>query len=244
MLEVEDIDVYYGRVQALRSLSFKVGEGEMVALLGANGAGKTTTLRAVSGLVPYAAGSVRVGGREVGSVAPAHVVRLGVAQLPQGRELFGELTVRENLRLGHWSRRTERDRLDERVERVFELFPRLRERATQHAATMSGGEQQMLAVGRALMSEPRLLLVDEASMGLAPMVVAQLFEAIEAVNRAGTAVLVVEQFVHLALRHTQRAYVLAKGEVVLEGRSADLLGSPELMAAYLGAEVSPTSSTS
>lgn len=234
MLELEGVDVYYGRVQALRGLSLRVDEGEMVALLGANGAGKTTTLRAVSGLVGYAAGSIRVGGREVSSVAPAQVVTLGVAQLPQGRELFGELTVLENLRLGHWSRRRERGRLEERVERVFDLFPRLRERAAQHAATMSGGEQQMLAVGRALMSEPRLLLVDEASMGLAPLIVTQLFEAIAEVNRAGTAVLVVEQFVHLALQHTARAYVLAKGEVVIEGPSENLRHSPEVLAAYLG----------
>jgi branched-chain amino acid transport system ATP-binding protein len=234
MLEIEGIDVYYGRVQALRGLSLRVEEGEMVALLGANGAGKTTTLRAVSALVPYATGSIRVGGREVSSVAPSKVVSLGVAQLPQGRELFGELTVLENLRLGHWSRRAEKARLDERVERVFEMFPRLRERASQQAATMSGGEQQMLAVGRALMSEPRLLLVDEASMGLAPMVVAQLFEAVKEVNRAGAAVLVVEQFVHLALEHTSRAYVLAKGEVVVEGPSHRLLRSPEVLAAYLG----------
>jgi branched-chain amino acid transport system ATP-binding protein len=234
MLAVDGIDVYYGRVQALRTLSLRVEEGEMVALLGANGAGKTTTLRAVSGLVPYATGSIKVGGRDVGSVPASQVVTLGVAQLPQGRELFGELTVLENLRLGHWSRRKERARLEERIERVFELFPRLRERSSQHAATMSGGEQQMLAVGRALMSQPRLLLVDEASMGLAPLIVGQLFEAIEEVNRAGTAVLVVEQFVHLALQHTSRAYVLAKGEVVLEGDSARLLDSPDVMAAYLG----------
>lgn len=234
MLEVSGIDVSYGRVQALRTLSLRVEEGEMVALLGSNGAGKTTTLRAVSGLVPYSAGSIKVGGREVSSVPPSQVVTLGVAQLPQGRELFGELTVVENLRLGHWSRRRERARLDERMEQVFELFPRLRERATQHAATMSGGEQQMLAVGRALMSQPRLLLVDEASMGLAPLVVGQLFEAIKEVNRAGTAVLLVEQFVHLALQHTSRAYVLAKGEVVVEGESLQLLDSPEVMAAYLG----------
>jgi branched-chain amino acid transport system ATP-binding protein len=234
MLEIDGIDVSYGRVQALRRLSLRVDEGEMVALLGANGAGKTTTLRAVSGLVPYTAGSIRVGGREVSSVSPAQVVTLGVAQLPQGRELFGELTVLENLRLGHWSRRQEKARLEARIERVFDLFPRLRERAAQQAATMSGGEQQMLAVGRALMSQPRLLLVDEASMGLAPLIVTQLFEAIEEVNRAGTAVLVVEQFVHLALQHTARAYVLAKGEVAVEGPSAELLHSPEVLAAYLG----------
>ncbi len=234
MLEVNGIDVYYGQVQALRELSLRVEEGEKVALLGANGAGKTTTLRAVSGLIPYARGSIRVAGHEVRDVSPAKVIGLGVAHLPQGRELFGELTVLENLRLGHWSRRRERAKLEDRVERVFDLFPKLRERATQAAVTMSGGEQQMLAVARSLMSEPQVLLVDEASMGLAPLIVTQLFEAIEEVNRQGTAVLIVEQFVHLALHHSHRAYVLAKGEVVLEGDSADLVDSPELMAAYLG----------
>jgi len=234
MLEVSNIDAYYGPVQALRGLSLHVGEGEMVALLGANGAGKTTTLRAISGLLPYSSGSITVAGREVSGVAPPHVVRLGVSHLPQGRELFAELTVVENLRLGHWSRRRERDRLDERLERVFTLFPRLAERSAQLAGTMSGGEQQMLAVGRALMSDPKVLLVDEASMGLAPLVVEQLFESIRRVNEAGTAVLLVEQFVKLALRYTSRAYVLGKGRVVAEGDSKDLLGSPDLMEAYLG----------
>ena len=234
MLDVNGIDVYYGPVQALRDLSLTVGEGEMVALLGANGAGKTTTLRAVSGLLAPARGSIRVGGTDVAKLPAQKVVRLGVAHVPEGRELFAELTVLENLRLGHWSRRRERGRLSERIERVFELFPRLRERADQLAGTMSGGEQQMLVAGRALMSQPRLLLVDELSMGLAPIVVEQLFEALKAVNREGTAVLLVEQFVHLALQNTQRAYVLAKGEVAVEGPSSELLASPEVMAAYLG----------
>jgi branched-chain amino acid transport system ATP-binding protein len=234
MLEIRGIDVFYGPVQALRDLSLSVGEGEMVALLGANGAGKTTTLRAVSGLLAPARGTIRVGGDDVAGVPAQKVVRLGVAHVPEGRELFAELTVLENLRLGHWSRRRERARLAERVERVFELFPRLRERADQLAGTMSGGEQQMLVAGRALMSQPRLLLVDELSMGLAPIVVEQLFEAIKQVNREGTAVLLVEQFVHLALQNTQRAYVLAKGEVAVEGPSSELLASPEVMAAYLG----------
>ncbi|HEV2755942.1 MAG TPA: ABC transporter ATP-binding protein [Actinomycetota bacterium] len=234
MLEVKGIDVFYGPVQALRDLSLHVGEGEMVALLGANGAGKTTTLRAISGLLAPRRGSIRVGGADAAGLPAQKVVRMGVAHVPEGRELFAELTVLENLRLGHWSRRKERAKLDERVEHVFELFPRLRERATQLAGTMSGGEQQMLVAGRALMSQPRLLLVDELSMGLAPIVVEQLFEAIKQVNRAGTAVLLVEQFVHLALQNTQRAYVLAKGEVAVEGRSSELLASPEVMAAYLG----------
>jgi branched-chain amino acid transport system ATP-binding protein len=245
MLEIKGIDVFYGPVQALRDLSLEVGEGEMVALLGANGAGKTTTLRAVSGLLAPRRGSIRVGGVDAAGLPAQKVVRMGVAHVPEGRELFAELTVLENLRLGHWSRRKERAKLDERVEHVFELFPRLRERATQLAGTMSGGEQQMLVAGRAMMSQPRLLLVDELSMGLAPIVVEQLFEAIKQVNRAGTAVLLVEQFVHLALRNTQRAYVLAKGEVAVEGRSSELLASPEVMAAYLGeASGTPAAPTS
>ena len=241
MLDIQDIDVFYGPVQALRGVTMHVEEGEMVALLGANGAGKTTTLRAISGLLAPSKGSIRIAGGEAGGLPAQKVVRLGVAHLPEGRELFSELTVTENLRLGHWSQRKESgSRLDERMERMFELFPRLRERAGQAAGTMSGGEQQMLAVARALMSRPRLLLVDELSLGLAPIVVSQLFDAIAEVNREGTAVLLVEQFVHLALQHTARAYVLAKGEVAIQGRSDELLASPELMAAYLGEAVPPS----
>jgi branched-chain amino acid transport system ATP-binding protein len=238
-LAVDSIDVFYGQIQALRSLSLHIDDGEMVALLGVNGAGKTTTLRAISGLLAPRAGSVRLNGDEIAGHSAQKVVRLGVAHMPEGRELFPELTVTENLQLGHWINRKDRKDEAERVEEMFELFPRLRERATQAAGTMSGGEQQMLTVARALMSRPSLLLVDELSLGLAPIVVQQLFEALDVVNKAGCAVLLVEQFVHLALRHTQRAYVLAKGEVAIEGKSADLLASPELMAAYLG-EVAET----
>ena len=234
MLVVDNIDVFYGPVQALRGLSLTVGDGEMVALLGSNGAGKTTTLRAVSGLLPYKTGSITIGGVEVSSLAPHRVVTAGVAHLAQGRELFAELTVTENLRLGHWSRRRHRGDFDERAGQVFDLFPRLKERAHQAAGTMSGGEQQMLAVGRALMSNPKLLLVDEASMGLAPNLVEQLFDALAAVNAAGTSVLVVEQFIGMALRYTQRAYVLAKGTVAIEGMSAELATSEEVVGAYLG----------
>lgn len=239
MLEVDGIDVFYGPVQALRGVGLRVEEGEMVSLLGANGAGKTTTLRAISGLLSPTRGTVRIDGQDI-SQMPAHrIVRLGMAHLPEGRELFPELTVLENLRLGHWSLRKASKAFEERLERILAMFPRLRERATQQAATMSGGEQQMLAVGRALMSNPRLLLVDELSLGLAPIVVTQLFEAIAEVNREGTAVLLVEQFVHLALRNTSRAYVLAKGSVAATGASRDLLASPQLMAAYLGDASTP-----
>jgi branched-chain amino acid transport system ATP-binding protein len=243
MLEIEGLDVYYGPVQALRGVNLTVGEGEIVALLGANGAGKTTTLRTISGLLSPARGAVRLEGRDIAGM-PAHkVIGLGVAHLPEGRELFPELTVLENLRLGHWSRREEASALDERLDRMFTMFPRLRERIGQQAATLSGGEQQMLAVARALMSQPRLLLVDELSLGLAPIIVTQLFDAIVEVNRQGTAILLVEQFVHLALQRAARAYVLAKGSVVSEGDSRDLLASPELLAAYLG-EATPSSAPS
>ena len=234
MLEVDGIDVAYGPVQALRNVSLTVGAGEMVALLGSNGAGKTTTLKTISGLLSPRRGAIRVDGRDISDMPAHRVVRLGVSLLPEGRELFGELTVAENLRLGHWPRRRERGRVDERIEYMFSLFPRLAERRDQQARTMSGGVQQMLAAARALMTSPELLLVDELSMGLAPMVVDQLFAALAEVNRDGTAILLVEQFVHLALRHTARAYVLAKGEIVVEGPSEELLTSPEVMAAYLG----------
>ena len=235
MLHIDDIDVFYGPVQALRGVSLRVEEGEMVALLGSNGAGKTTTLRAASGMRTPHRGRITIDGHDATGLAPYEVVGLGVAHMPQGRELFAELTVLENLRLGHWSRRNEKSQLDERVERVFELFPRLRERSRQHAGTLSGGEQQMLTVSRALMSEPKVLLVDEASLGLAPIIVEQLYEVIAEVNRRdGTAVLLVDQFVHLALRYTERAYVLEKGEVILEGESDELAQSPDLLAAYLG----------
>jgi branched-chain amino acid transport system ATP-binding protein len=237
MLEVVGIDVFYGPVQALRGLSLRVGNGEMVALLGANGAGKTTTLRAISGLLAPASGSIVVDGTDIGRMPAQKVVRLGVAHLPEGRELFPELNVVENLKLGHWTHRKDRPAEVEQLDRMMSLFPRLGERASQAAGTLSGGEQQMLAVARALMSTPRLLLVDELSLGLAPIVVQQLFEALDRVNREGTAVLLVEQFVHLALKHSRRAYVLAKGEVAVEGASAELLAAPELMAAYLGETV-------
>ena len=234
MLELEAIDVHYGPVQALFGVSLHVEAGEMVALLGANGAGKTTTLRTISGLLAPSQGSVRIDGRDVGGLPAQKVVRLGVAHLPEGRELFAELTVLENLRLGYWSRRKDHAGFKDKLEHVFDLLPRLKERIGQASGTLSGGEQQMLAVARALMISPRLLLVDELSLGLAPIVVGALFDALAEVNRQGTAILLVEQFVHLALQHTSRAYVLGKGEVVIEGASSELLASPELMAAYLG----------
>ena len=237
MLEIDGIDVFYGPVQALRDVSLIVGDGEMVALLGANGAGKTTTLRAISGLLAPRNGTIRLDGKEISGLDAHKVVRLGVAHMPEGRELFSELTVTENLRLGHWSQRKGERSLDDQMDRMFELFPRLRERADQQAGTMSGGEQQMLVVARALMSDPSYLLVDELSLGLAPIIVDQLYEAFAEVNRAGTAVLLVEQFVHMALKNTSRAYVLTKGEVTMTGASEEFLASPDLMNAYLGVQV-------
>lgn len=234
LLEVTGIDVFYGAVQALRAVSLEVGEGEMVALLGANGAGKTTTLRTISGLVAPKGGTITFAGKRIDGLRAHRAVRLGVAHLPEGRDLFPSLSVEDNLRYGHWVRRRDRADYRQRLDDVMEHFPRLRERRKQAAGTLSGGEQQMLGVARALMSGPKLLLVDELSLGLAPMIVRQLFEILEQVNRTGTSVLLVEQFVHMALAHTHRAYVLAKGELVLSGRSPDLVDDPDLVASYLG----------
>jgi branched-chain amino acid transport system ATP-binding protein len=233
MLTVDAIDVFYGPIQALRGVSLRVEDGEMVALCGANGAGKTTTLRTISGMLSPTAGEIRFDDARIGGAKPWEVVEGGIAHLPEGRELFRDLSVADNLRLGHWTRRrggSFRSRMDQ----VMDHFPILRERSGQAAGTLSGGEQQMLGVARALMSQPKLLVVDELSLGLAPKIVAQLFEILEEVNREGTGVLLVEQFVHMALEHTHRAYVLVKGEVALEGPSRELLADPQLMAAYLG----------
>jgi branched-chain amino acid transport system ATP-binding protein len=236
LLEVDDIHVAYGPVVALRGLSLQVDAGERIALLGTNGAGKTTTLRAISGMLAPKEGQIRLDGQRIDGL-PAHkVVGHGVAHGPEGRELFPTLTVEENLRYGAWPRHKDRGHFKRERDRVYELFPRLKERRRQAAGTLSGGEQQMLVVGRALMSSPRLLMVDELSLGLAPQIVSQLFDIIEAVNETGTAVIIVEQFVGMALTHTDRAYVLSKGRIVLEGASRELRDSPELLGSYLGEE--------
>jgi branched-chain amino acid transport system ATP-binding protein len=235
LLEVRGLDAHYGHIQALRAVSLDVDAGEMVALVGANGAGKTTLLRAVSGLLSPSNGTISLNGDRIDGL-PAHaVVRRGVAHLPEGRELFGGLTVLENLQLGGWIRGGDRTGTAASLDEALELFPRLRERASQNASTLSGGEQQMLGVARALMSDPRLLIIDELSLGLAPLIVNQLFDILREVNQRGTAVLIVEQFVHMALGNTNRAYVLSKGEVVMSGPSADLLADPHLVETYLGA---------
>lgn len=234
LLEVTGIEVFYGEIQVLRKVSLSVEAGERVALLGANGAGKTTTLRTISGLLAPRAGSIRFDGEEISGL-PAHaVVGRRLAHAPEGRALFPSLSVQENLRFGYLPRRSDRSGYEPQLDRVFGYFPRLRERRRQTAATLSGGEQQMLVIARALMSSPRLLIVDELSLGLAPRVVALLFDIIREVNDEGTAVLLVEQFAHMALANTDRAYVLSKGEVVLERTSRDLAASEALIAAYLG----------
>jgi branched-chain amino acid transport system ATP-binding protein len=234
LLEIKLCHVRYGLVPALRGVTIQVHEGEMVALLGANGAGKTTTLRAISGLIHPHSGTIAFEGQRIDQLAPPAVVRRGIAQLPDGRELFVGLTVTENLRYGYWPHRKDRAGFGRLLDEVFEAFPRLRERRRQKAGTLSGGEQQMLAVGIALMSRPKLLVVDELSLGLAPMVVAQLFQILRKVNEKGTAVLLVEQFVPLALANTERAYVLSKGEVVMAKPSAELKDDPGIIASYLG----------
>jgi branched-chain amino acid transport system ATP-binding protein len=237
LLEMTLCHVRYGLVPALRGVSLHVDHGEMVALLGANGAGKTTTLRAISGLIHPHSGEIRFNGTRIDQLSPPQVVRHGIAHLPEGRDLFPGLSVKENLRYGYWPNRKDRAGYRPQLEEVLEAFPRLRERANQRAGTLSGGEQQMLGVGMALMSKPKLLVVDELSLGLAPRVVAQLFEILTMVNQRGTSILLVEQFVPLALANTHRAYVLAKGEVVVTKASAELKDDPELVASYLGGAV-------
>jgi branched-chain amino acid transport system ATP-binding protein len=232
MLEVRDLNVYYGEIHALKGISFRVGQGEVVTLLGNNGAGKTTTLRTLSGLLAPRNGEVALEGTSLLGTAPHDVVRRGITHVPEGRRVFNRLTVRENLEMGAYTRRD--GEIDADVERVFTTFPRLRERAIQTAGTLSGGEQQMLAIGRALMARPRLLLLDEPSMGLAPVIVEQIFETIQAINQQGVTILLVEQNAAMALSVATRGYVLETGRVALEGRAADLADNPEVRRAYLG----------
>jgi branched-chain amino acid transport system ATP-binding protein len=235
LLEVESIDVFYGHIQALRDVTIRVGQGEMVALIGANGAGKTTTLRSVSGLLRPVRGTITLDGKRIDRMRAEDIVQLGVSHLPEGRGMFPNLTVEENLKMGFYTRRSDRKLWREGVERVTKLFPRLEERWSQAAGTMSGGEQQMLALSRALIPNPRLLMVDELSLGLAPVVVHQLFDMLENINKEGTTILLVEQFVNLALRIADRAYVLEKGTVSLEGSAKELLESSDVVkASYMG----------
>lgn len=233
MLEVTGLRVAYGGIQAVRGISFHVNEGEMVALIGANGAGKTSTLKALARLIDAAGGSVRLRGEEISKLPPHRLVSHGIALVPEGRGVFPRMSILENLQMGAYSR-SDRVGIDADIEHVFKLFPRLKERARQLAGTMSGGEQQMLALGRALMSRPQLLLLDEPSMGLAPIMVHKIFEVIRTVASEGMTILLVEQNARLALETSQRGYVMESGEITLSGESAELLADPKVRAAYLG----------
>ncbi|MGE5303520.1 MAG: ABC transporter ATP-binding protein [Alphaproteobacteria bacterium] len=232
MLKVNDIHVYYDAIHALNGVSFTVNEGELVTLLGANGAGKTTTLKTLSGLLRPRQGSIVLAGTALERLAPHEIVRLGVAHVPEGRKVFPRFTVLENLQIGGYSR--PKASLGPELEFVYDMFPRLEERQKQYAGTLSGGEQQMLAIGRALMAKPKLLLLDEPSMGLAPKFVEQILEQIRAINRAGVTVLLVEQNAAMALAISHRAYVLETGSIQLQGDAADLAGSDLVRQAYLG----------
>jgi branched-chain amino acid transport system ATP-binding protein len=233
LLELEDVHTYYGNIEALKGISLEVEEGEIVTLIGSNGAGKSTTLRSISGLTPPRVGSIRFKGKDIGETAPQEIVRLGISQSPEGRKIFPRMSVRENLDLGAYLRRDEDVQTD--LDRVFELFPRLKEREKQKAGTMSGGEQQMLAMGRALMARPTVLLLDEPSMGLAPVLVERIYETVEEINKQGTTILLVEQNANFALGVSNRAYVLEVGTITLSDDSDKLRENPEVQRAYLGA---------
>ncbi len=234
MLVLERVGSYYGRIQALKAISLRVEEGEIVALIGANGAGKTTLLNSVSGLVLPQEGRVLFDGRDIGHLPPEDTVHLGISHVPEHRQLFGTMTVYENLLLGAYHRRVSRAELAGDLRQVFELFPRLEERQGQLAGTLSGGEQQMLAIARGLMARPRLLLLDEPSLGLAPLIVRDLFQVIRSLRERGTTVLLVEQNARAALHLADRAYVLETGSIVLEGPAQELLEDERVQAAYLG----------
>lgn len=233
MLSIKDLQVYYGVIQAIKGISFEVNEGEIIALIGANGAGKTTILHTVSGLIPAKSGSVQFEGKELTKTAPHKIVQMGMAHVPEGRRVFQELTVFENLKLGAYTRKDKAE-IDRSLKMVYERFPRLEERKKQVAGTLSGGEQQMLAMGRALMSSPKIILMDEPSMGLSPLLVSEIFDIIKSINESGTTVLLVEQNAKKALSIADRAYVLETGNIVLEGGAKDLMNDDSIKKAYLG----------
>ena len=233
MLVVENLLVNYGAIKALKELSCRVEQGEIVALIGANGAGKTTTLNAISGIVPILSGRISFQGEVISGIPPHEIVKRGISQVPEGRRVFANMTVLENLEMGAYIR-SDGSAIREEIDQVFNRFPRLFERKKQLAKTLSGGEQQMLAMGRALMSRPKLLLLDEPSMGLAPMLVEQIFAIIQEINATGTTIMLVEQNASMALSIANRAYVLETGEVVLSGNAKELAENPEVRKAYLG----------
>jgi branched-chain amino acid transport system ATP-binding protein len=233
LLEVTDLSVYYGAINALQGISFHVEEGEIVTLIGANGAGKSTTLNTISGLVQARAGNVKFKGQEITTTPPHEIVSMGVVQVPEGRKIFAPLTTQENLEMGAFTRK-DPAAIRQSLERVFKSFPRLKERLSQYGGTLSGGEQQMLAMGRGLMADPELLLLDEPSMGLAPLLVEEIFAIIQEINAQGTSILLVEQNAQMALSIANRAYVLETGRIVLEGTAKEVADNPEVKVAYLG----------
>ena len=233
MLKIEDLEVSYGAVQALRGISMEVNDGEIVSLIGANGAGKTTTLHAITGLVPIKSGSVIYDGHDLRKTDPSRIVTMGLAHVPEGRQVFTRMTVAENLAMGAYFRKDKKAIADD-LERVYARFPRLKERAKQLAGTLSGGEQQMLAVGRALMSRPKLMMLDEPSLGLAPLVVQDIFSIIREINRQGVTVLLIEQNANMALKIADLAYVLETGNITMSGTGAELLANEKIKEAYLG----------
>ncbi|WP_067462707.1 ABC transporter ATP-binding protein [Actinomadura macra] len=240
LLEIEDIHVHYGKIAALKGITASVDQGEIVTLIGANGAGKTTTLKTVSGLRPLTSGAIRFDGKDISSMRGHKRVLAGIGQAPEGRGIFPGMTVEENLQMGAYARK---DDASKELAEAYELFPRLAERKSQAGGTMSGGEQQMLAIGRALMAKPKVLLLDEPSMGLAPMLVQQIFAIIQEINRRGVTVLLVEQNAQQALQIAHRAYVLETGRVVKSAPAADLLDDPEVRAAYLGGDLGDAAAT-
>jgi branched-chain amino acid transport system ATP-binding protein len=233
MLTLDNVSVNYGAIEALTGISLHVEAGEVVTLIGANGAGKTTTLRTITGLLEPREGKITFEGEDISGRATHKLVAKGISMSPEGRGVFANLSVRENLNMGAYLKKDKRV-IAEEMERAFQMFPRLKEREAQKAGTLSGGEQQMLAIGRALMSQPRLLLLDEPSLGLAPLVVHTIFEAIDEIKSKGTTILLVEQNAHAALKHSDRAYVLETGRIVMEGPSAQLAADPRIKEAYLG----------
>ena len=233
MLEIKDINVYYGMIHAIRDVSFEVNEGEVIALIGANGAGKTTILHTISGLIAPRSGQITFEGTDITKVPAHRIVGLGMAQVPEGRRVFAQMTVLQNLRMGAYTR-SDRSEVDETLEMVYKRFPRLQERRNQPAGTLSGGEQQMLAMGRALMSKPKIILMDEPSMGLSPILVNEIFDIIHSVNESGTTVLLVEQNAKKALMIADRAYVLETGSIAISGNAEDLMHDDSIRRAYLG----------